>query len=180
MAFNRIAAGVGVCLLLAAPAFGQTSAGERTGVNSVVGKSPSTEDFVTEVAISDMFEIESSQMAQQKASDDATKAFAAQMITDHQKTTSDLKTLLGTGNINVTPPPVLDKSHQKMLDRLGKLNGAKFTKRYHADQVSVHKSAVSAFRRYAKGGDNAGLKEWAGKTLPALEHHLQMARALDK
>ena len=45
------------CLLLAGPALGQ-SVGEKTGVNSVLGISPSTPDFVKEVAISDMFEIE--------------------------------------------------------------------------------------------------------------------------
>jgi putative membrane protein len=39
---------------------------------------------------------------------------------------------------------------------------------------------VSLFERYAKGGDNAALKDWAGKTLPALQHHLQMAEGLKK
>ena len=44
-------------VLLAGPAFAQ-SAGEKTGVNSMLGISPSTADFVKEVAISDLFEIE--------------------------------------------------------------------------------------------------------------------------
>jgi putative membrane protein len=47
-------------------------------------------------------------------------------------------------------------------------------------QVSAHKDAVSLFERYAKGGDNPKLKDWAGKTLPALQHHLAMAEDLDK
>ena len=47
-------------------------------------------------------------------------------------------------------------------------------------QVSAHKSAVSLFERYAKGGDNAKLKDWARKTLPHLQHHLEMAKMLDK
>jgi putative membrane protein len=47
-------------------------------------------------------------------------------------------------------------------------------------QVSAHKDAVSLFERYAKGGDNAKLKDWAGKTLPALRHHLQMAEDMNK
>jgi predicted outer membrane protein len=42
------------------------------------------------------------------------------------------------------------------------------------------KDAVSLFERYAQGGDNAKLKDWAGKTLPALQHHLQMAEQMDK
>jgi putative membrane protein len=47
-------------------------------------------------------------------------------------------------------------------------------------QVSAHKDAVSLFERDAKGGDNPKLKDWAGNTLPALQHHLQMAQELDK
>ena len=52
------------CVLLAGPALAQ-SAGEKTGVNSVLGISPTTPDFVKEVATSDMFEIQSSKLARQ-------------------------------------------------------------------------------------------------------------------
>src|SRR4030081_3012947 len=45
------------CLLFAAPALAQ-SAGEKTGVNSALGVSPTTPDFVKEGAISDMFGVE--------------------------------------------------------------------------------------------------------------------------
>ena len=47
-------------------------------------------------------------------------------------------------------------------------------------QVSAHKDAVSLFERYAKGGEDLKLKDWAGKTLPALKHHLEMAQNLGK
>ena len=79
-----------VCALLAAPAFGQSvgdkakDVGESTGVNSLVGVSPTAADFVARVAVSDIFEIKSSQLAVER-SDDETKTFANQMITNHQK-----------------------------------------------------------------------------------------------
>lgn len=96
------------------------------------------------------------------------------MITDHQKTSNELKAMIQD------IPTALDSSHQKMLDKLVGLNGADFTNQYQSDQVSAHKDAVSLFQRYAKGGDNAALKDWAGKTFPELEHHLQMAQDLYK
>jgi putative membrane protein len=34
--------------------------------------------------------------------------------------------------------------------------------------------------RYAAGGDNDKLKDWAGKTLPALQHHLEMAQQMNQ
>jgi putative membrane protein len=47
-------------------------------------------------------------------------------------------------------------------------------------QTGSSSDAVSLFERYAKGGDNPKLKDWAGKTLPTLQHHLEMAQNLDK
>ena len=38
---------------------------------------------------------------------------------------------------------------------------------------------MSLFERYAKGGDSTELRA-AGKTLPTLRHHLEMAQELDK
>jgi putative membrane protein len=67
---------IAACLLLAGHASAQ-SAGEKSGVNSTLGISPTTPDFVKEAAISDMFEIESSKLATERA-DGAAKKFASQ------------------------------------------------------------------------------------------------------
>ena len=166
------------CLLLASPALAQ-SAGEKTGVNSALGISPTTADFVNEVAISDMFEIESSKLAQDKGNAPE-KKFASQMVTDHTKTSNELKGLVSSGKVKADLPDALDSSHQTKLDKLKGEGGKDFSSDFDSDQVSAHKDAVSLFQRYAKGGDNADLKNWAGKTLPALQHHLEMAQALKK
>ena len=150
---------------------------EKTGVNSVLGMAPTTKDFVTEAAISDMFEIESSKLAEARTTG-PTKTFAEKMITDHTKTTSELKPLAMKAHID--PPTALDDSHKKMLDMLDGLKGDDFAKQYHSDQDTGHKEAVSLFERYSKGGENAEIKAWAGTTLPHLQGHLKMAQDLDK
>jgi len=169
----------GVCLLFATCVHAQ-SIGEKSGVNAVLGTSPSTQDFVTEVANSDMLEIESGKLAQQKASDSPTKQFASQMITDHQKTTEELKGLVNGGKVKAMLPTGMDSSHQSKLDKLKGLSGADFDKTFDDMQQSAHKDATSLFERYAKGGENADLKAFASKTLPTLQHHLQMAQDLTK
>ncbi|MDA9427060.1 MULTISPECIES: DUF4142 domain-containing protein [Bradyrhizobium] len=166
------------CVLLAGPALAQ-SLGEKTGVNSALGVAPTTADFVKEVAISDMFEIESSKLAAQKGSAQE-KKFAQQMVTDHTKTSGELKSLVGDGKVRATLPTALDSSHQSKLDKLKNASGKDFSSDYNSYQVSAHEDAVSLFERYAKGGDNSALKDWAGKTLPALKHHLAMAKELGK
>ncbi|MCK1441564.1 DUF4142 domain-containing protein [Bradyrhizobium sp. 2] len=166
------------CMLLAGPALAQ-SLGEKTGVNSTLGVAPTTADFVKEVAISDMFEIESSKLAEQKGNA-REKSFAQKMVTDHTKTSGELKGLVGDGKVQATVPTTLDGSHQSKLDKLKNANGKDFSSDYASYQVSAHEDAVSLFERYAKGGDSAELKDWAGKTLPALKHHLDMAKELGK
>ena len=81
--------------MLAAPALAQ-SVGEKTGVNALPGVSPTTADVVKEAAISDMFELQSSQFAQERA-DDPTKAFARQMIADHGQASGELKGMVQAG-----------------------------------------------------------------------------------
>jgi putative membrane protein len=164
------------CIFLSGPALAE-SLGEKTGVNSLVGVSPTTQDFVSEAAISDMFEIQSSKLAEDKQVDAQTKAFAEHMVNDHSKTTSELKTFVA--KLNITVPHKLDSAHQSMLDKLKGLDGADFAKLYHDDQDSGHKNAVSLFKRYADGGDNPDLKAWAAKVLPTIEQHLKSAEALD-
>jgi putative membrane protein len=165
-------------VLLTAPAFAQ-SVGEKTGVNSTLGISPSTADFVKEVAISDMFELQSNKLAEDRGNA-AEKSFAAMMIKDHTKTSDELKALVKGGDVKAELPTALDSSHQSKLDKLNGYKGADFSSEFDSQQVSAHKDAVSLFERYAKGGDNPKLKDWAGKTLPALQHHLEMAQALNK
>ena len=166
------------CLVLAGPALAQ-SLGEKTGVNSTLGISPSTADFVKEVAISDMFEIESNKMGQAKGNA-AEKTFATMMVAGHTKTSTELKALVSSGKVKAEIPAALDSAHQGKLDKLKKSEGKDFSSNFSSMQVDAHKDAVSLFERYSKGGDNADLKAWAGKTLPALKHHLEMAQNLEK
>jgi putative membrane protein len=157
-------------------AFAETTS-EKLGVNSVLGIAPTTQDFVAEAAHSGNFEIKSSQLAE-KRGDQATKTFAAKMITDHTKLNSELKDLVQSKHINVTIPDGVSSSQQAMLDKLNTLKGVDFDSRFRDDQISGHKEAVSLFERYAKGGDNADLKTWADHTIALLKEHLQMAEGL--
>ncbi|MBY5461588.1 DUF4142 domain-containing protein [Rhizobium leguminosarum] len=167
-----------IAVSLAGPVMAQ-SAAEKTGVNSLIGVAPKTADFVQEAATSDMFEIESSKLALERG-DAATKAFAQQMVTDHEKTSSELKALISGGKVQAQLPAAMTSAQQDMLDKLKGLKGDDFIKQYHSDQESAHEDAVDLFKRYGEGGDNAELKAWAASTRPALEHHLQMAEELNK
>ena len=161
-----IAAG---CGLFASVAFAQTPPAAGT---------PSTQDFVTKVAISDMFEIQSSQLALSKQADADTKPFAEKMVQDHQKTSTELKALVEGGKVKAALPAALDAEHQKMLNDLKAKSGKDFDQSYDQIQLKAHGDAVALFEAYAKGGDSSELKSWAANTLPHLKEHLSMAEKL--
>ena len=163
---------------LVIPAAAQ-SVGEKTGVNSTLGVAPKTADFVKEAATSDTFELQSSRLAEQRGSPDV-KKFAARMIQDHTKTTSELKALVADRKVKAELPKGLDSSHKSIMEKLQTLQTDAFDKQYLSSQVSAHKDAVSLFERYAKGGENSDLKQFAQKNLPTLKEHLQMAQGLTK
>ncbi len=161
---QKIISGIaGAAMLAGAPLTGaaQTpSVPERSGANATIGVAPSTQDFVTKAAISDMAEIESSKLAVAKG-DAKDKAFAEKMIKDHTETSNELKQLVTSGKVKVNLPTAMDTAHQSNIDKLKGLSGAEFKKAYDGMQVSAHKDAVALFERYAKSGDNADLKAFA-------------------
>jgi putative membrane protein len=131
------------------------------------------------LAVSDMFEIQSSQLAlTEKQPDKDTKPFAQRMVKDHQKTAAELKKLVESGKVQATLPTALDSDHTKMLDELKMKTGKEFDQSYDQIQVKAHQDAVALFEAYAKAGDNAELKKWAANTLPHLKQHLAMAQKL--
>jgi putative membrane protein len=158
------------CGLLASVALAQTPPA-ATGA-------PTAQDFVNKVAISDMFEIQSSQLAIAKQADADTKPFAEKMVQDHQKTSSELKALVEGSMVKLTLPASLDSEHQKMLDELNAKSGKDFDASYDQIQVKAHRDAVALFEAYSKSGEDSELKTWAGKTLPHLKQHLSMAEKL--
>lgn len=176
---KRLVLALALTSLVNLPAIAQ-SVGEKTGINAMTGAAPKAEDFVKMVAISDMFEIESSKLAATNASDSKIKMFAEKMVKDHTGTTTELKGLVSAGKVKAELPAALDSSHQSKIDKLKGLKGADFDKQYDSDQETAHKDAVSLFERYAKSGENTDLKAWAGKTLPHLQEHLKTAQDMKK
>src|SRR6201991_4161065 len=94
---------VAAAALLAGPPVLAQSVGEKTGINSALDISPTTADFVKEAATSDMLEIAAAKIAEQKGNADE-KKFASQMVTDHTKTSSELKALVSGGEVKADIP----------------------------------------------------------------------------
>lgn len=165
-----------VLLVVATSAHGQ-SLFERAGVNALFGISPSTQDFVTQVVVSEMFEIELSKLAEQRGNE-KTKLFASQLLKDHKQTSAQLKALVRGGAVKVSYPTALDSARQMQLDKLKTLDGPEFDKQFEAVQTALHEETISLFERYGSDGDHPDLKIFSYKHLPHLREHWRLAKEL--
>lgn len=139
-----------------------------------------TGGFVTAAAVSDMYEVAAGRLAATRARSADVKAFAQMMVAAHTKTSAELKAILATGKVDAKPPTVLDSRRQGMLDNLKGASAAEFDHRYMVQQVAAHREARALFEGYAKDGDHAAVKAFAGKTAPAIRTHLSHAEDLNK
>jgi putative membrane protein len=137
-----------------------------------------TATFIRMFASSNAFEIRSSQLAAQSSASDAVKQFARQMIIDHTKAGQDFKAARLWSLEIAAPGPALQPKEQRALDALMAASGVEFEKAYVAAQVQAHGEAVALLRNYAHAGDDLALKEFARKTQPVLEMHLEHANEL--
>ena len=64
------------------------------------------------------------------------------------------------------------------MDKLRSSSAEDFDKDYMNAQVDRHQAALDLFQRYAQDGDIAALKTLAAATAPAIQTHLDKARAL--
>jgi putative membrane protein len=139
---------------------------------------PSTAEFVQKAAMSDMYEVQAGKLAADKGQSDAVKQFGQQMVDAHTKTTEELMGIVKNKNIKVDPPTKLDAKHQKLIDDLNSASAQDFDKTYANQQVDTHQEAVDLFKKFASSGDDADVKQFAEKTLPTIEHHLDEAKKL--
>ena len=133
--------------------------------------------FVEEAAESDLAEIATSRVAQQKAASDAVKKYAQHMIDDHTKTSERLRTLAQGKGAQLPAEP--DGAEKRLIAKMEKEDaGAEFDREYIAGQVKAHQKSVRLYERQAKDGRDPELKAFASETLPNLREHLKMAQDL--
>ena len=85
-----------------------------------------------------------------------------------------------TGTVRYAPNAMIDARHADMLNQLASVSGRRFDRLYGRMQVAAHQEAVALFAAYAQTGTDPALRAFAQSALPALEHHLMMARRLPR
>jgi len=124
-------------------------------------------------------DIAAARQALTKASDKDVKAFAEDMVRDHEAVNKQALDLVK--KLNVTPQDndtskALSKAAADKLAELGKLSGAAFDKAYVANEVAYHKAVNGALeKQLIPSASNAELKSLLQTGLKIFQGHEQHA-----
>lgn len=150
------------------------------GAHTAGGKN--TDMFVANAAISDRYEIMAAGVALRRARTEEVRTFAKEMIDAHTATSHQLRSALRmneTGQV-AAPPLELDNRREGMVKHLEEAKDEDFDKRYLEQQIAAHQEAEALLKSYASEDGVPQLKSWAVSGLPAVERHLEKARAIQK
>jgi len=136
----------------------------------------STDAFVTNAAISDLYEIQAGQIAQKKGQTQGVKDFGKMMVVDHTALSNAMKPLVVAAG--KTAPTGLDARRSGLIDNLNAAAPADFDKVYLSQQEAAHNEALSLMQGYADHGDDAALKAAAAKAAPKVQAHLDHVKSL--
>lgn len=129
--------------------------------------------FLEKAAKSGMQEVAVSQGAMDRLMNAEVKSFASMMVTDHTAAGSELTALAASKGVMLPPK---DKDVTEKMEKWSKKN-KNVDEDYVKQMVSDHEDAVKLFQKATKS-DDPDISAFAAKTLPTLQHHLDMAKGL--
>ncbi len=133
--------------------------------------------YVMAAGMSDLYEINSSQIALQKSKTPAIRSFATMLIKHHTMTTA--ATMKAAKKAGLTPPaPALDAGATASITELQSASAADFDRLYIGQQIPAHQAALDLHQSYSTGGDQAPLRMTAKTAVPIVKQHIAAALKL--
>ena len=137
---------------------------------------PGDREFAEKAAKTGMAEVQLATNVSQRATSPDVKAFAQQMIEDHNRANQELTTLAAQKGLD--PPADIDPDKKALDAELAKLTGPELDKKYMEAMVKDHVAAAAEFEKAATQLTDPDLKAWAAKTLPTLHQHHHLAEQI--
>jgi putative membrane protein len=148
------------------------------------------QQFVREAAMHGTAEVELGRIAAERGASAEIKQFGEMMVSDHTKANNELKAAVGAHSIQI--PQEMDEKHRDLAQRLRGLSGAEFDREYMNAMVDGHQDVKNLLEERAdEANDNRApgaadadsaaemaVNQWAAKTLPSVEQHLQRAEQI--
>ncbi|HEY9879068.1 MAG TPA: DUF4142 domain-containing protein [Leptolyngbyaceae cyanobacterium] len=156
----------------------QPSARPQTPANQQSSADFTTLDreFIRMAAEGNNAEIQTSQLALQKAADQSVRQYAQQMITEHTQANQRLASI--AAQYGVTLPTSPGPLQVAIAQQLSQLSGPQFDRAYMGVQENAHLSSVALYRTALDQGGAANVQAYAAEILPRVQEHFEMANRM--
>jgi putative membrane protein len=135
--------------------------------------------FIVMAASSNNLELQLSQMAQQRATSQAVKDFAAMMVQHHTKAGQEMRTMLAGKGASV-PDTALLPMHRLQMETVAAAQGAAFDKAYMRIMVDAHEEDVDEYEDETTDARDADIRAFTTRMLPILQTHYAQAKEVRK
>ncbi|KYC39166.1 DUF305 domain-containing protein [Scytonema hofmannii PCC 7110] len=189
----------GISAVIAFPTIGQANINPDTSKNSeqslLAQKTPDTtrpapgstnnrtgsqanidQEFVTQARQSDLTEIQTSQLALQRAKSPEVRKYAERMINEHKNSSQQLTKIAQQKGYKL--PTTIGDANKTLLTQLTNAAGTDFDQAYMQAQVTAHTKTLANYQNYIDNGTDAELKAFASKTASVVDTHLKMAQSM--
>jgi putative membrane protein len=130
------------------------------------------ENFVVRAAITNLSEIELSELALEKSSNPTLRKYATRLIEDHRAAQQKLRSVAGAAKIAL--PGTVDEDRRKQKQSLSERVGTDFDRQYLALMQSGHDQAIELMSSASQSQEiDAPLKGYASETLKIVKQHRQ-------
>jgi putative membrane protein len=156
----------------------QPNSAAAAAPNVAPALSPVDANFVAQANLGAPFQIDSGRIAEEKAATADLRNYAHLMVVTHIPVVDNLNAILQRKGIPVPPETLLQGAYNTMIASLKADIGAAFDRDYVQGQVDYQKGNAALFRYEIQNGTDPDLKEFAERTLPKIDDHLQWALKL--
>lgn len=120
-------------------------------------------------------EVTLGRMIQRQGSSQQVRSFGGMLVGDHAKALEQAQGIAARMHLRI--PATLSPAARREQRLLQHLSGASFDREVRRYMIEDHQKDIAQFRAQVRSGDRA-TAGYAAATIPVMQHHLSMARAL--
>jgi putative membrane protein len=170
-----------LALVLVSPAWAQ-SGGEAASDTPPAGDALTDANIAAIVVVANTADVENGELALQRSSNEAVKAFARTMVTDHTAVNEQAAKLVAKLGVTPQPGPAsadLESATDAERRKIAALDGPAFDRAYVANEVAYHAAVLKTLdEALIPGAANPELKALLVAVRPAFVVHLEHAKKL--
>lgn len=133
--------------------------------------------YLMKAGASDLYEIESSKLVTDTANPKL-RDFAQMMVSDHTKSTADVKAAAIQAGLHPAPPKLSPQQARDIAALRRAADGAARDTLYVKQQKAAHAAALTLQQGYAGHGGAPALRKTAAQIVPVVKHHITLLAAM--